>query len=127
MFESVLLRSLLVEVRCLNLPQTCPILRHLRQVCQLFLVLSIFKTFLDPETKNIIDKFAPFVAKNGPSFEELTRQKQFGNEKFSFLFGKENSDYYRYRVMRELEACNVVVFMFMFLTIYYSGCSGFDI
>lgn len=43
--------------------------------------------------KNIIDKLAEFVARNGPEFEIITKTKQQGNPKFSFLYGGE---YYRY-------------------------------
>ena len=48
----------------------------------------------DPEIKNIIDKLSMFVARNGPEFEQVTKNKQEGNPKFSFLYGGENYDYY---------------------------------
>ena len=30
----------------------------------------------DPEVRNIIDKLAQFVARNGPAFENMTKTKQ---------------------------------------------------
>ena len=56
---------------------------------------------LDPELENTIDKLAVFVAKNGPEFEWMTKQKQKENPKFSFLFGGEYADYYQYRIETE--------------------------
>ena len=52
----------------------------------------------DPEAKNIIDKLAQFVARNGPEFEKMTKSKQEGNPKFAFLFGGENYAYYDFKV-----------------------------
>lgn len=52
--------------------------------------------------KNIIDKLANFVARNGPQFEEMTKQKQKDNPKFSFLFGGEFYTYYKFRVASEI-------------------------
>ena len=49
----------------------------------------------------IIDKLANFVARNGPEFEQMTKQKQRDNPKFSFLFGGENFNYYQYKVTTE--------------------------
>ncbi|RWS07187.1 calcium homeostasis endoplasmic reticulum protein-like protein, partial [Dinothrombium tinctorium] len=51
----------------------------------------------DHELKNIIDKLAQFVARNGFEFEQMTKQKQKDNPKFSFLFGGEYFNYYQYR------------------------------
>jgi hypothetical protein len=51
--------------------------------------------------KNIIDKLAKFVARNGPEFEQMTKNKQKGNAKFSFLFGGEFFNYYQYKVTTE--------------------------
>lgn len=53
------------------------------------------------EAKNIIDKLAQFVARNGPEFEQMTKEKQQGNAKFGFLFGGEFFNYYQYRVTSE--------------------------
>ena len=58
---------------------------------------------LDPETKNIIDKLANFVARNGPEFESMTKKKQHNNSKFSFLFGGEHHSYYLWKVKTEKE------------------------
>uniref|UniRef100_A0A914V3Q6 SURP motif domain-containing protein n=1 Tax=Plectus sambesii TaxID=2011161 RepID=A0A914V3Q6_9BILA len=56
---------------------------------------------LDDEQRNIIDKLAVFVVKNGTEFEEMTRQKQANNPRFAFLFGGEHSQYYQYRLACE--------------------------
>nr|XP_027205767.1 calcium homeostasis endoplasmic reticulum protein-like isoform X2 [Dermatophagoides pteronyssinus] len=53
------------------------------------------------ELRNIIDKLAQFVARNGPDFEQMTKNKQLGNPKFMFLFGGEYHAYYRFRVVTE--------------------------
>ncbi|CAF4412232.1 unnamed protein product [Rotaria socialis] len=55
----------------------------------------------DPETRNIIEKLASFVARNGPEFEVATRQKQENNPKFAFLRGGEYQHYYQFRVQAE--------------------------
>ncbi|VDM46919.1 unnamed protein product [Toxocara canis] len=60
----------------------------------------------DDEERNIIDRLAEFVAKNGVQFEERTREKQYGNPRFAFLFGGQYSDYYRYRLMQEMRTPN---------------------
>ena len=60
-----------------------------------------FVLSVDAELKNIIDKLANFVARNGPEFEQMTKQKQQDNPKFSFLFGGENYSYYQYKVQTE--------------------------
>lgn len=39
-------------------------------------------------------KLAQFVARNGPEFEEMTKQKQRDNPKFEFLFGGPFHQYY---------------------------------
>lgn len=61
----------------------------------------------DPELKNIIDKLANFVARNGPEFENMTKQKQQDNPKFGFLFGGEHYNYYQYKVQTEQAIINV--------------------
>lgn len=53
------------------------------------------------ELKNIIDKLANFVARNGPEFEQMTMNKQRDNPKFQFLFGGEWHAYYKWRVASE--------------------------
>ncbi|XP_017494869.1 PREDICTED: calcium homeostasis endoplasmic reticulum protein-like [Rhagoletis zephyria] len=55
----------------------------------------------DSSLRNIIDKLAEFVARNGPEFEMITKQKQHGNPKFDFLYGGEFAGYYQYRVAAE--------------------------
>lgn len=56
----------------------------------------------DFELANIIDKLANFVARNGEEFEEMTRQKQDQNPRFSFLSpNNEYHPYYKWRLMEE--------------------------
>lgn len=55
----------------------------------------------DQDLRNIIDKLAQFVARNGPDFEHMTKTKQKNNSKFSFLFGGEFYHYYTYKVNAE--------------------------
>merc|ERR1719210_1368519 len=38
-----------------------------------------------PEVRNIVDKTAGFVARNGPEFESRIRQNELNNPKFNFL------------------------------------------
>uniref|UniRef100_A0AAR2LD03 Calcium homeostasis endoplasmic reticulum protein n=1 Tax=Pygocentrus nattereri TaxID=42514 RepID=A0AAR2LD03_PYGNA len=53
------------------------------------------------ELRNVIDKLAQFVARNGPEFEKMTMEKQKDNPKFSFLFGGEYFGYYKYKLAIE--------------------------
>ena len=55
----------------------------------------------DSDVRNIIDKLAVFVARNGVEFEQMTMEKQRENPKFKFLFGGESNVYYRWRVGQE--------------------------
>lgn len=55
----------------------------------------------DSALRNIIDKLAEFVARNGPEFEAITKAKQQGNPKFEFLYGGEYYLYYTWRVQSE--------------------------
>ncbi|CAF4306308.1 unnamed protein product, partial [Adineta steineri] len=55
----------------------------------------------DPETRNIIEKLASFVARNGPEFEAAARQKHENNPKFSFLHGGDYQHYYAFCVQAE--------------------------
>lgn len=57
--------------------------------------------FTDQELRNVIDKLAQFVARNGPEFEKMTMEKQKDNPKFSFLFGGEYFGYYKYKLAIE--------------------------
>lgn len=58
----------------------------------------------DIELRNIIDKLAEFVARNGPEFESMTKTKQKGNAKFAFLYGGEYYNYYQYKVATKQQA-----------------------
>ena len=64
----------------------------------------------DSEQKNIIDKLANFVARNGTEFENVTKQKQQDNPKFNFLFGGEFCNYYLYRLNIERDMCKLKFF-----------------
>lgn len=63
--------------------------------------MAVAKPPDDAELKNIIEKLGQFVARNGASFEAMTKSKQKDNPRFSFLFGGEGHDYYTYRVTTE--------------------------
>ncbi|XP_067623072.1 splicing factor 3A subunit 1 [Eurosta solidaginis] len=53
-----------------------------------------------PEVRNIVDKTASFVARNGPEFEARIRQNELGNVKFNFLsYGDPYHAYYRHKVI----------------------------
>lgn len=52
----------------------------------------------DPDLHNRIDKLVEYVAKNGPEFEALIREKQQDNPAYNFLFGAEGHNYYRYKL-----------------------------
>ncbi|WAR23763.1 CHERP-like protein [Mya arenaria] len=71
------------------------------------MVMDLPKPPDEPELKNIIDKLANFVARNGPEFENMTKQKQQDNQKFSFLFGGEHYAYYQYKVHAEQAIYNM--------------------
>ncbi|XP_001607229.1 splicing factor 3A subunit 1 [Nasonia vitripennis] len=52
-----------------------------------------------PEVRNIVDKTASFVARNGPEFESRIRQNELGNPKFNFLNGGDPyHSYYQHKV-----------------------------
>ena len=60
-----------------------------------------------PEVRNIVDKTASFVARNGPEFEQKIKQNEINNPKFNFLNnGDPYNAYYQHRVneIRNLEA-----------------------
>ena len=71
--------------------------------------------FADVELKNIIDKLANFVARNGPEFEQMTMNKQRDNPKFQFLFGGEWHTYYKWRVISEHQGQGVCIYMYMYV------------
>jgi len=52
-----------------------------------------------PEVRNIVDKTAGFVARNGPEFEQRIKQNEVNNPKFNFLSpGDPYNAYYEHRV-----------------------------
>lgn len=52
-----------------------------------------------PEVRNIVDKTASFVARNGPEFENRIRQNEVNNPKFNFLQPTDPYHaYYQYKV-----------------------------
>jgi len=52
-----------------------------------------------PEVRNIVDKTASFVARNGPEFETRIRQNEISNPKFNFLTVNDPYHaYYRHKV-----------------------------
>ena len=71
--------------------------------------------------KNIIDKLANFVARNGPQFEEMTKQKQKDNPRFSFLFGGEFYTYYKFKVASEI-ARKIKFSLFHLSNLYMKRC-----
>lgn len=73
----------------------------IEHLCGYLFSVSIAFLFPDQELKNIIDKLAQFVARNGPEFEQMTKSKQKDNPKFSFLFGGDYFNYYQYKVTTE--------------------------
>jgi splicing factor 4 len=50
----------------------------------------------DMTVRQVADKLASFVAKNGRQFEDITRQRNPGDTPFKFLFDKNSSDYKYY-------------------------------
>lgn len=71
------------------------------QVSRLSLHFSFSFPGADQELRNVIDKLAQFVARNGPEFEKMTMEKQKENPKFSFLFGGEYFSYYKCKLAME--------------------------
>uniref|UniRef100_A0A1D1ZE57 Calcium homeostasis endoplasmic reticulum protein n=1 Tax=Anthurium amnicola TaxID=1678845 RepID=A0A1D1ZE57_9ARAE len=52
----------------------------------------------DPDLHKCIDKLVEYVAKNGPDFEAMIREKQHDNPAYGFLFGGEGHGYYRHKL-----------------------------
>ena len=53
-----------------------------------------------PEVKNIVDKTAGFVARNGIEFEQRIKQNEINNPKFNFLNpGDPYHAYYKHKVV----------------------------
>ena len=70
--------------------------------------------------QRIIDSTAEFVAKNGPASEEVVRQQNRNDPRYVFLFGGEFSDYYKYRLLFEIQNCKVffiLVEYFLFISV----------
>jgi len=53
------------------------------------------------EAALVVDKVAAAVARNGPAFEALLREKQQGNPKYAFLYGGAYADRYALALQRE--------------------------
>ena len=52
-----------------------------------------------PEVRNIVNKTASFVARNGPEFEQRIKQNEINNAKFNFLnVGDPYHAYYQHKV-----------------------------
>ena len=47
--------------------------------------MTVILSFLNSHKKDIVDKTASFVARNGPSFEERIKANEIDNPKFNFL------------------------------------------
>lgn len=73
--------------------------------CEFYRFLTVSLSSADIELRNIIDKLAEFVARNGPEFELMTKTKQKGNTKFAFLYGGEYYNYYQYKVASKQQSC----------------------
>ncbi|CAG0893723.1 unnamed protein product, partial [Cyprideis torosa] len=57
-----------------------------------------------PEVRNIVDKTASFVARNGPEFESRIRQNEINNPKFNFLNpGDPYNAYFKHKVKDFIE------------------------
>ena len=73
----------------------------------------------DQELRNVIDKLAQFVARNGPEFEKMTMEKQKDNPKFSFLFGGDFFSYYKYKLAFEQQPRTFIYNSFYSLNIQH--------
>lgn len=71
--------------------------------------LTIGIIYPPPEMRNIVDKTASFVARNGPEFEARIRQNEINNKKFNFLnSGDPYHAYYQHKVKEFKEGRAVV-------------------
>ena len=62
-----------------------------------------------PEVRNIVDKTASFVARNGPEFEQRIKQNELNNPKFTFLnSGDPYNAYYEHKVEEIREGKDVM-------------------
>ena len=50
----------------------------------------------DAKRTDVLHKLAQYAVKNGASFVELIKDKQRDNPEYQFLFGGQDSDYYRW-------------------------------
>ncbi|KAL6549091.1 hypothetical protein OROHE_008936 [Orobanche hederae] len=53
----------------------------------------------DTELQKRIDKLVEYAVKNGPEFEVVVREREQDNPGYSFLFGGEGHNYYRYKLL----------------------------
>ena len=58
----------------------------------------------DPAVRRSIDTLAPYVARNGPSFEALARERHANDPAFAFLRSGEGAAYYQQQVRCLLRA-----------------------
>lgn len=65
-------------------------------IAYLYLLYKLFLTYYF--TKDIVDKTASFVARNGPEFESRIRQNELGNPKFNFL--TQGDPYHKYYLLK---------------------------
>lgn len=66
--------------------------------------LTIGIIYPPPELRNIVDKTASFVARNGPEFEARIRQNEINNSKFNFLNSTDPYHaYYQHKVKEAKE------------------------
>lgn len=57
------------------------------------------------ELREAINRFAAYIAKNGPQAEEAEKNRNYNNPRFAFLFNGEGSQYYQYRLAQEINNC----------------------
>ncbi|XP_003743509.1 splicing factor 3A subunit 1 [Galendromus occidentalis] len=70
-----------------------------QDVTEAFKIPTIGIIYPPPELRNIVDKTAGFVARNGPDFEARIRQNEINNAKFNFLNpGDPYHAYYQHKV-----------------------------
>ncbi|KAI6183827.1 Calcium homeostasis endoplasmic reticulum protein [Aphelenchoides bicaudatus] len=56
----------------------------------------------DPQLCDEINRFAAYIAANGPQAEEIARRDNYGNPRFCFLFNGMGASYYQYRLATEI-------------------------
>ena len=66
---------------------------------EILFLLPVGIIYPPPEVRNIVDKTASFVARNGPEFEQRIKQNEINNPKFTFLnSGDPYNAYYQHKV-----------------------------